>query len=83
MTEIRLFSYELSCYNNQEEIEEYQGLCFAESYEDAVRKFETFYGDNNITKLNMKEWFNESEDSFMELSKSTIQNMIEKKDLNE
>ena len=83
MSEYKLFTYELSSYNHKDEIENWQGIIFAESYSDAMNKFETFYGDNDIIKVNIKEWYNESEDSFIELSKSTIQTMIEKGDLKE
>lgn len=81
MNENRIFTYEVSYYNNQDEIEDCQGIIFAESYEDIMIKLNTYYGDRNITKLSVVEWYNESEDTLIELSKSTIQSLIDKGEL--
>lgn len=83
MNEMRIFTYEVSYYNNQDEIENCQGIIFAESYEDIMTKFNTYYGDRDITKLSIVEWYNESEDTLIELSKSTIQSLIDKGELRE
>ena len=83
MNENRIFTYEVSYYNNQNEIEDCQGIIFAESYEDIMIKLNTYYGDKNITKLSVVEWYNESEDTLIELSKSTIQSLIDKGELRE
>lgn len=83
MNEIRVFTYDVSYYNSQDEIENCQGIIFAESYEDIMTKFNTYYGDRNITKLSIVEWYNESEDTLIELSKSTIQSLIDKGELRE
>lgn len=83
MNEVRVFTYEVSYYNSQDEIENCQGIIFAESYEDIMTKFNTYYGDRNITKLSIVEWYNESEDTLIELSKSTIQSLIDKGELRE
>lgn len=83
MNEVRVFTYEVSYYNSQDEIENCQGIIFAESYEDIMIKFNTYYGDRDITKLSIVEWYNESEDTLIELSKNTIQNLIEKGELRE
>ena len=81
MNEIRIFTYEVSYYNSHDEIENCQGIIFAESYEDIMTKFNTYYGDRDITKLSVVEWYNESEDTLIELSKSTIQSLIDKEEL--
>ena len=81
MNEIRVFTYEVSYYNSQDENEECQGIVFAESYENVMTKFNAYYGDRDITKLSIVEWFNDSEDTLIELSKSTIQNLIDKGEL--
>lgn len=81
MNEIRVFTYEVSYYNSQDEIENCQGIVFAESYEDVMTKFNAYYGDRDITKLSITEWYNESEDTLIELSKSTIQSLIDKGEL--
>lgn len=81
MNEIRIFTYEVYYYNSQDEIEECQGIIFAESYEDIMTKFNMYYGDRNIAKLSIVEWYNESEDTLIELSKSTIRSLIDKGEL--
>ena len=81
MNEIRVFTYEVSYYNSEDEIENCQGIVFAESYEDIMTKFNAYYGDRDITKLSITEWYNESEDTLIELSKSTIQSLIDKGEL--
>ena len=81
MNEIRVFTYEVSYYNSQDKIEDCQGIVFAESYEDVMTKFNTYYGDRDIVKLSIVEWYNESEDTLIELSKSTIQSLIDKGEL--
>ena len=81
MNEIRIFTYEVSYYNSQDKIEDCQGIIFAESYEDIMTKFNTYYGDRDITKLSIVEWYNDSEDTLIELSKSTIQSLIDKGEL--
>ena len=68
-------------YDSQDEIEDCQGLVFAESYEDIMTKLNGYYGDRNIIKLSVVEWYNESENTLIELSKSTIQSLIDKKEL--
>lgn len=83
MNEIRVFTYEVSYYNSQDEIENCQGIVFAESYEDVMIKFNAYYGDRDIVKLSITEWYNESEDTLIELSKSTIQSLIDKGELRE
>ena len=81
MNEIRVFTYEVSYYNSQDKIEDCQGIIFAESYEDIMTKFNIYYGDRDIVKLSIVEWYNESEDTLIELSKSTIQSLIDKGEL--
>lgn len=81
MNEYRIFTYEVSYYNSVDEIETCQGIAFARSYEEVMSKFKPYYGDGEITKVSIVEWYNESEDTLIELSKSTIQSMIEKGDL--
>lgn len=81
MNEIRVFTYEVSYYNSQDKIEDCQGIVFAESYEDVMTKFNTYYGDRDIVKLSIVEWYNESEDTLIELSKSTIRSLIDKGEL--
>lgn len=81
MNEIRVFTYEVSYYNSQDKIEDCQGIVFAESYEDVMTKFNAYYGDIDITKLSVVEWFNNSENTLIELSKSTIQSLIDKGEL--
>lgn len=81
MNEIRVFTYDVSYYNSQDVIEDCQGIVFAESYEDIMIKLNAYYGDSDITKLSIIEWFNDSEDTLIELSKSTIQSLIDKGEL--
>jgi hypothetical protein len=83
MNEMRIFTYEVSYYNSQDEIENCQGIIFAESYEDIMTKFNAYYGDRDITKLSVVERYNDSEDTLIELSKSTIQSLIDKGELSE
>lgn len=81
MNEIRVFTYDVSYYNSQDVIEDCQGIVFAESYEDIMIKLNAYYGDSDIIKLSIIEWFNDSEDTLIELSKSTIQSLIDKGEL--
>lgn len=81
MNENRVFTYEVSYYNSHDEIENCQGIVFAESYEDIMTKFNAYYGDRDIIKLSIVEWYNESEDTLIELSKSTIRSLIDKGEL--
>lgn len=83
MNEIRVFTYEVSYYNSHDEIENCQGIVFAESYKDIMIKLNAYYGDSDITKLSIVERFNDSEDTLIELSKSTIQSLIDKGELSE
>lgn len=79
MEEYKLLTYNVEYYDRNDELQKNSGIIFATDLPEAMEKLQKFYGD--IEEVHLNQYFNESEDTLLELSTDSIYYLVNKGEL--